>query len=135
MSAELIEDGIRVSLDCIGEGWNGDYNENDPDDEALMRFDVYIKQPETFNYPYPNDWYPLDDASYCTAFPESASQELQDKAVRFIMDEVKDSLLENFNSILEAIEGGDYASGGIKKRCEHLSWIDPTWVNGEKKND
>jgi hypothetical protein len=128
MSAELIEDGIRVTLECIGEGWSGDYNESDPSDEYLMRFDVYIKHPEPFNYPYPDNWYPLDDTSYCTRFPESASQELQDKAVRFIMDKIKDIVLNNRNDIFESILGGDYTNGGIKKLCEHLSWIAPSWV-------
>ena len=119
MSAELIEDGIKVTLDCIGEGWNGDYDIEDPDDTYLMRFDVYIKNPESFNYPY-TDWLPVEDASYCTAFPENTLQELQDKAVRFIMNQIKNPLLNGYS---------------IKKLCEKLSWIDPTWVISSPDKD
>jgi hypothetical protein len=32
--------GIRVSFEDIGEGWNGDYDPEDPTDEPLLRFTV-----------------------------------------------------------------------------------------------
>ncbi len=35
--------GIRVSFTDIGEGWNGDFDEDDPDDAALLRIDVQLR--------------------------------------------------------------------------------------------
>ena len=41
MQYELINDGVRIQLhDDCGEGWDGDYNPDDSDDEPLLRFDV-----------------------------------------------------------------------------------------------
>jgi hypothetical protein len=111
---------VRVCLDCIGEGWNGDYNSEDPKDEILLRFDVYIEA----DYYVPGfteeseRWQPVDDASYCTALPESASQEQQDRAVEIIMGEVKDALQNGYS---------------IKKLCERLSWLDKKWIREYNK--
>ena len=37
---ELIRGGRKVEWIDIGEGWSGDYDPDDPDDIALLRFDV-----------------------------------------------------------------------------------------------
>ena len=125
---QLIENHVKVLMECIGEGWNGDYNANDPDDEPLLRFDVYIKNPTGFYSPY-NEWHPLDDCSYCTAFSENTPKRLQKKAVKYIMNEIKDILEENYNDIIQCIENGEYTNGGIKKLCEKLSWIEAGWLS------
>ena len=106
MSAEFIGDNVRVTLDWIEEGWNGYYDEEDPDDEKLLRFDVYVKDT---NGAYGNGWQPVSDASYCTRIPEKTSQEQQNDIVKRIFDEVEEPLL---------------AGHSIKKLCERLSWID-----------
>lgn len=55
---------IKVEWEHIGEGWSGDYNPDDPNDEPLLRFTVYIRGvwPEF-------EWEQLEDASYCTQMP------------------------------------------------------------------
>lgn len=52
------QDGLRVDLEYIGEGYNGDYDPNDPEDEPLLRFTLIDVSD--------GDWNPVDDASYCT---------------------------------------------------------------------
>lgn len=111
MSAELIEDGVCVTIEDIGEGLNGEYCEDDPDDVSLLRFYIEIQNPED-----KDDWNDVEDASYCTMIPTSASNEIQEKAVKYLMSQVKDELL---------------AGNSIKKLCEKLSWISPIWFQTE----
>ena len=66
---------LKVELVDIGEGLQGDYNENDPKDIPLMRFDVYIRNPEAYEENLKSEkplddsyvgWEAVEDASYCT---------------------------------------------------------------------
>lgn len=69
---ELRDDGeiiatknnVRVILTHIGEGYSGDYNPDDPEDEPLYRFDVFV-------YQY-GEWELVPDASYCTGLSINA---------------------------------------------------------------
>jgi hypothetical protein len=93
VSAE--ENGIRVELEWIGEGNCGDYNEDDPEDEPLLRF--------TFLEFKDGDWQQIDDCSYCTQLRADLPDNLKIKALQV--------LLANFPNF------------GRKKVCERLSWI------------
>jgi hypothetical protein len=109
MEYQLIDNNVRVILhDDTNEGWGGDYDNSNPDDELLLRFDVDERIGNT------NSWQPIDDASYCTALPANTSKDKIDKALHLIMFEVKD-----------AVESG-YS---IKKTCERLSWINLNWID------
>lgn len=55
-----------VELSYIGEGYHGDYNENDPEDKPLLRADVYGRNEETEN------WDMI--ASTCTHYPATCSE-------------------------------------------------------------
>lgn len=97
---ELIDGDVRVAWSELGEGYNGFYDPEDPEDKELLRFDVYRWDGI--------DWEPVDDASYCTAVPVDTPAERQTELLRVIMDEVKDDVLAGIS---------------IKKKCEYLSWI------------
>ena len=102
MNHELIKNNVRVSLhDETHEGWNGDYNPDDPNDCLLLRFDV--------DFLYDGDWEPVENGSMCTRLPANLEPAKVQKALQMIMDEV-----------------GDCVRGGlsIKKKCEWLSWIE-----------
>ena len=103
----LIKDNVRVSIhtDC-NEGYNGDYNSNDPNDKRLYRFDVDIMED--------NMWIPVDDASYCTNLHTDMPAEVINNSMNYIMDKVF-APCSNKSS--------------IKKLCEMLSWINPSWLN------
>lgn len=108
MEYQLVDGNVRVVLhDSTNEGWGGDYDSSDPDDQLLLRFDVDERIGNT------DSWQPIDDASYCTALPANTPREFLDKALQLIMLEVK-----------EAVETG-YS---IKKTCERLSWINVNWL-------
>ena len=106
---ELIEDGIRVTLEHIGEGHSGDYDPDDPKDEALLRFDVERLTD--------SQWEGVDNTSYCTNLTDDTPDETVNKALRIIMDCVKDKILR-------------YDS--VKRICEELSWMDVKWATSNK---
>lgn len=111
----LIRDTVKVEWVELGEGWSGDYDEDDPDDEELLRFDVSIWRPDCDDVPDSGDWHDPGDASYCTRFPVSATPEQRKAGLELIMDAVYE----------DATNGHS-----IKKICEHLSWIGLEWLNG-----
>ena len=103
MNYILIDNDVRVSLhDETSEGWGGDYDMEDPNDQLLLRFDV--------DYFANGDWQAVDNASYCTAIPANIEPEKAQKAVEVIMNEVGDSVRSGTS---------------IKKICEFLSWMSP----------
>ena len=96
----LVQGDRRVDLWQAGEGWNGDYNPDDPNDVELWRFDVQ----ELVN----GEWETMPDASYCTQLPVDIDFEITQKALHWIMEETFDT-------------------ERVKKVCEELSWISPEW--------
>jgi hypothetical protein len=93
---------IRVHLDHDGEGWGGEYNNEDPNDEPLLRFCVL-----RFDG---NEYQEIDSASYCTRLPDTISEEERKRALDIIMDQVYDGAMDGTS---------------IKRICEHLSWLEP----------
>lgn len=101
MNHKLIQNDVMVELhDETCEGWNGDYDATDPNDELLLRFDVS----RLVN----GEWEPVDNASYCTQLPASTSSDKISKALNSIMSEVADAVRDG---------------ASIKKTCERMSWI------------
>lgn len=100
--------GIAVLIEWsnLGEGISGDYNPKDKEDINLLRFDVLYKRSGE------KDWTPVDDASYCTQFPASAS-----KAKR--MDALKLLMSKYFEPVISYVTEG----ASVKKLGEQLSWI------------
>ena len=110
---DIIQDNVMIELESIGEGWSGDYNEDDPEDEELLRFTVYVdesRKDEVFCEPAFDNWYAVSDGSYCTRLPNSLSNEQKEQALRILMQEV-----------LHALDSDE----SVKKACEYLSWMEP----------
>ena len=96
--------GLSVELhwDCY-EGVCGDYNEDDPTDEPLLRFDVLYNGEQ------------LEDSSYCTNLRADDDRALLTRAVQAILAEAEDSRDGNDD---------DYNFGfRFKKRGEWLSHL------------
>jgi hypothetical protein len=108
---ELKKDKVMVEWDdSTNEGISGDYDPDDPNDIPLLRFYV--------NKLVSNEWEELPDASYCTQVDARTSNDIQRKLLQVLMDEV-----------YEEVKSGH----SIKKLCEQLSWIDPSWVDTPRK--
>lgn len=99
------DDNVRVEWDDIGEGKMGEYNPDDPDDVELLRFSVWRYSD--------GDWHYVDDSSYCTNFPVTASAALRERALKYLHSEVVDDVVDG---------------NSIKRLCEELSWIDTSWI-------
>ena len=70
----LVRGDVRVSFVYCEEGYGGDYNPEDPDDDPLLRMDVAVR--EEMNYPHtdgPNGdgWENVSSSSYCTGMPHT----------------------------------------------------------------
>jgi hypothetical protein len=104
---EIIKGRVRVEWVDLGEGLDGDYDPDDPNDVALLRFDVSWKNLQ-------GEWEAADDASYCTDVPTATPLPVQQRLLEILMDEVYEPLTDRHS---------------IKKLCERLSWISPNWVD------
>lgn len=93
---------VKVDLEWMGEGWDGDYDENDPNDTPFLRFSV-SKWDGKF-------WEAIDDSSYCTLLPATVSHDTAISVVKYIMSKVEHLVVSGLP---------------IKKTCEQLSWIKP----------
>lgn len=66
----------RVDLDYIGEGYCGDYDEDDDKDEPLMRFTVFKDDEE------------MNDGSYCTCISARTPVKQKKKLAKFILNNI-----------------------------------------------
>jgi len=101
-----IKGEVRVNIGWIGEGWCGDFDEDDPDDEPLLRFDVHdLKYPKDMEEE--ETWWNCrsrQDNSYCTQLPAWTPIE---------------RLQEICKAIAESVAGEEH----WKRRLEEWSWI------------
>ena len=92
---------LMMEWEWIGEGICCEYNPDDPEDEPLLRFTVYVKDED-------GGWEQAEDCSYCT---------------NNAIDTPMDDLLEMADCILS-----EYTHSSSRKRAmEEVSWITP-WV-------
>ncbi len=108
---ELIRGDRKVEWVDLGEGLDGEYNPNNEDDVALLRFDVLelTKIDGLFSDSPVMEWEQMDDASYCTQMPADSSDDILHQSAELIMN-------------------ATYGKSNIKKICEELSWIHPGWL-------
>jgi hypothetical protein len=97
---EVVKDNIRLVWEHIGEGWNGDYNAEDPNDKPLLRFSI--------DWRNNGDWEGLDDASYCTGLPTDTSPT---------------TLREYADSIIASLSSTKEQPTGHKRTLERWSWV------------
>lgn len=99
----LIDGKFKVEWVNLGEGKDGDYDPSDPDDVALLRFDVSLNGEL------------VSDGSYCTLMPVDTSEHILRKGLERIMDTINDKC------------GNGDCCDGYGKIFEELSWIGPEW--------
>jgi hypothetical protein len=90
----------RVTFENIGEGYSGDYNENDPTDQPLLRFSCEKKVGRSW------EW--MEDASYCTCLPETTDKKK----------------LERYSKrIVKCLEDTDAKGESYRHELERFSWL------------
>jgi hypothetical protein len=92
---------VRIVLQDIGEGYNGDYDAEDPNDMPLLRFYGYLWDPNT------QHWEDPGNCSYCTTLPANISREDGEIAVELLMEALGEKIVE----------------GTHKTEAETMSWI------------
>ena len=115
---KITKGNIRVEFVRLGEGYEGDYNPDDPDDEELYRFDV--------SYKHNGKWHEIPDASYCTAMPVKTEKAILRKALTLIADEYYNACSGRY------IPG---SSPSVKRMGESLSWLNPADFEIEASRD
>ena len=106
------DDRFRVEWVNLGEGWSGDYDPDDPEDENLLRFDCYVHNGEIWEDP--------GDASYCTRMPANTDPRILRRVIKIILERFADT----------------YAAHSYKRALEELSWLCPDdFKEEEKKNE
>lgn len=98
---------VRCVLGWIGEGKDGDYRPDDPEDEPYLRFDLYVRAT-----PKGRVWEAPEDTSYCTALTAFSDERTCREAISRILSETAEPLSEGHR---------------VKRVCESLSWMDETW--------
>jgi hypothetical protein len=102
------------TLEWIGEGLDGDYYEDDPNDEPLLRFSVYIRvdDPDAIlaNPEWPYE--PITDTSNCTMLDAREDRELLTYALALMMDRVAGAFIAD-----------DEYDHGLKRTCEDLAGL------------
>ena len=106
-SIRKAKDGVMVELINIGEGVQGDYNEENPDDVNLLRFYVYTSESMTSDIDA-EDWYEVD--SWCTNLPAELPDKQLQKGLRILFKE--------FYSALK-----DDHTVSIRRLGDTMSWI------------
>lgn len=95
---QVIKNNVCVTLEHIGEGFDGDYDPANREDCPLVRFSVMIANPM---------WEPVDDGSCCTLLDARLPRSVLRKAAKTILGDVYDAVIAGYS---------------IKKACDRLSW-------------
>ena len=69
---------VRVAWVCLGEGYNGDYDPKNPEDELLLRFDVAVKDEDIGDF--------VTTESRCTCFAANAPAKDKEAALDVLLD-------------------------------------------------
>ncbi len=115
--AEVGRGDVKVVLEYIGEGFQGDFT-NDGIDKPLMRMSVAKKQPCEDGRDHPDwDWVDVDNSSYCTQIIVDVDEMLMNNFCKIVVDKVYDDVK---------------AGNSIKKMCEEFSWANEAWIKKYK---
>lgn len=113
----------KVEFSDLGEGYNGDYNEDDPSDVSLLRLDILVhpshEMAETGYSSLDDEWVPMRRGSYCTYVPHYTPVAEQQRLLR-----VAEELLVRATPPHGNINASR-AARSLKRVAETLSWMEP----------
>jgi hypothetical protein len=95
----IIRGNVKIEWVNLGEGFDGDYDPENPDDRNLLRFEVYRNEGI--------EWVAIEDGSYCTLVDANSPYSVLTDHLRHFMDTIYDDVS---------------AHGKAKRLCESLSW-------------
>lgn len=86
---------VRVAWICLGEGYNGDYDPKNPEDELLLRFDVAVKDDGIGDF--------VTTESRCTCFAANASAKDKEAALEILLDHFHHAYVNGPRSCMETM--------------------------------
>ena len=92
---------IKIDLNDIGEGINGDYDPEDLDDEPLLRITCYTRNGD-------DEWEQIPNGSACTQINANTTPEFLDRFLKFAMRRIAATVRRGLS---------------IKHIIEDLSWV------------
>ena len=98
----IIRNNVRIDWINMDEGYDGDYDPENPDDVNLLRFDV--------SNLVQGEWTEVEDGSYCTQVPAHTNKATLARILTSFMDYIYDDVV---------------SVGKAKRKCEMLSWTSP----------
>ena len=107
-SEKIPELNVSLNWEC-GEGCEGEYDSDDPEDSPMLRFDVY----------YEGEL--VDNGSQCTRLKATDNKNLLIEATKIILSKVEDC----------SFGGLSWAGGDFKRTMERLSWMGIDEYKGE----
>ena len=103
----VADDGLfKVEITYIGEGYNGDYDSSNPEDEPLLRF--YTYRNSNHNTEKAPSWEEVSNGSYCTSVSKNS-------------DIVH--VVETAKKILQEFRKCEEEGYSIKKTAEKMSYL------------
>jgi len=95
-SEEMVVRGdLMVAFGNIGEGWSGDYDEDDVEDENLLRLYVYMRDTQGRDLP----WKEVDEGSICTALPANTPASVRKGILEVVLNEAEASVDREARSV------------------------------------
>lgn len=88
---------VKVVLEYIGEGYQGDYDPEDSEDEPLLRYTLYRKNDGNDDLGNVaedggNEWCTVHDGSYCTMLSVNDDRDKLVQAAKSMLLQVEDGL-------------------------------------------
>ncbi len=119
-NVEVGRNDVKVMLEYIGEGFQGDFVNNGID-MPLMRMSVVKKEYVEDGIDHPDwNWIEVDNASYCTQIPVDTDEILMNDFCKIVVDRVYKSVMDE---------------DSIKSLCRELSWANEAWIKANKSLD
>lgn len=98
----MLKNGFKARFVRLGEGFNGDYDEEDPEDKELLRLDIIrVENGEEFQD---------QDMSYCTSVPVDTPKKERRRLLKLAV-----------KLMAKARDEGK----SLKRQAETLSWMEP----------
>ncbi len=98
--AELIRDGIKVRLIDEGEGVNGKFDPENPEDVPLLRFDVFtsgdldVGSGHFDHADEDGEWFREEGGGCCTQLPATMNEDEKRQALEVLMDPIRSFLVD-----------------------------------------
>ena len=97
---------------CLGEGYNGDYDPNDSEDELLLRFDVSVKDTNSGSF--------TSVESRRTCFAAKASEKVKEEALDILLERFYEAYTgEPRQSLTELADELSYISADTYRTLPH----------------